>query len=169
MLYNFTLTLNIQIQLKISNEHGHSLPTATSTPGADFSYIFFWGKFQGKFRGKFSPKNVGKKLNFPRKKFWKIVFPKKFRGKWFSVEKNVRKIGLRLQCKILPIFKRTQIQHFSNFEVFTNPDIKSPALQRINSTLQNDAQFCFQLLIFSNAKVQQTKGTIYFSSTGLYM
>jgi hypothetical protein len=34
-------------------------------PVADFSYIYF----RGKFRGKFSPKNVVKKWNFPRKKF----------------------------------------------------------------------------------------------------
>jgi hypothetical protein len=39
-----------------------------------FFVHLFPGKFRGKFRGKFSPKNVGKKLNFPRKKFWKIVF-----------------------------------------------------------------------------------------------
>jgi hypothetical protein len=30
---------------------------------------FFQGKFGGKFRGKISPKNVGKKWNFLRKKF----------------------------------------------------------------------------------------------------
>jgi hypothetical protein len=40
-----------------------------------------WGRifvhfFRGKFRGKFSPKNVGRKLNFPRKKFRKIIFPR---------------------------------------------------------------------------------------------
>jgi hypothetical protein len=35
--------------------------------GAEFSYIYFRGKFQGKFRGNFFPTNVRGKLNFPRK------------------------------------------------------------------------------------------------------
>jgi hypothetical protein len=30
--------------------------------GADFSYIYFRGKFHGKFRGKFSPKKCWEKL-----------------------------------------------------------------------------------------------------------
>jgi hypothetical protein len=62
---------------------------------------FFPGKFWGKFREKFSPKNVGKKWNFLQKKLRKIIFYKKFhgifRGKGFSAEKNVRKIGPRLR------------------------------------------------------------------------
>jgi hypothetical protein len=57
---------------------------------------FFVHFFQGKFRGKFSPKNVGKKWNFPQKKLRKIVFPRN--SAELSAEsdfpwKNVRKIG----------------------------------------------------------------------------
>jgi hypothetical protein len=58
-----------------------------TVPGADSSYIFFWGKFWGKFRGKFSPKNVEKKKEFSAEKALKNRFsqeiPRKviFRGK----------------------------------------------------------------------------------------
>jgi hypothetical protein len=38
------------------------------------------------FRGKFSPKNVGKKCNFPRKKFRKIIFSRN--SAEFSVENH---------------------------------------------------------------------------------
>jgi hypothetical protein len=46
------------------------------TPGADFSYIFSGENFGENSEGKFSPNNVGKKRNFPQKKFKKIVFPR---------------------------------------------------------------------------------------------
>jgi hypothetical protein len=69
-------------------------------PRADFSYIFFRGKFRGNFHGKFSTKNVGKKMEFSAEKVLKNYFSKKFHGilcgKSFSAEKNVRKIGPRL-------------------------------------------------------------------------
>jgi hypothetical protein len=71
---------------------------------------FFVHFFRGKL--KFSPNNVGKKLNFPRKKVLKNHFSKKFRGlfrgKWFSAEKNVRKIGPSpcLPTFMSAIFKR---------------------------------------------------------------
>jgi hypothetical protein len=60
------------------------IPRPTDTPGADFSYIFFRGKFWGKIRGKFSPKNVVKNGIFRRKKFRKIIFPRN--SKEFSAE-----------------------------------------------------------------------------------
>jgi hypothetical protein len=44
---------------------------------------FFVHFFPGKM---FPPKNVGKKWNFPRKKFWKIVFPRN--SLEFSAESN---------------------------------------------------------------------------------
>jgi hypothetical protein len=75
--------------------------------GFKFSYSFTWGrffvhffqgKFRGKFRGKFSPKNIGKKWNFPRKKFWKIVFqemPRNFPRKKCTKNRPLVKIKFR--------------------------------------------------------------------------
>jgi hypothetical protein len=37
---------------------------------------FFLRKISGKIPRKIFTQNVGKKWNFPRKKFWKIVFPR---------------------------------------------------------------------------------------------
>jgi hypothetical protein len=51
-----------------------------SIPGADFSYIFFRGKFGGKFRGKFSPKKCWDKMDFSAEEVLKNHFSKKFRG-----------------------------------------------------------------------------------------
>jgi hypothetical protein len=59
---------------------------------------FFPGKISGKIpRKKFTPKNVGKKWNFPWKKFQKIVFPRnstEFSAESdFSAEKMYEKLA----------------------------------------------------------------------------
>jgi hypothetical protein len=67
--------------------------------GADFSYIFFQGKFRGKFHGKFhgkfSSKKCWEKLQFSAEKVLKNHFFNKFHGifhgKSLSVEKKCTK------------------------------------------------------------------------------
>jgi hypothetical protein len=49
-------------------------------PGADFSYIFFWGKFRGKIPRKICPRKSWEKMEFSAEKVLKNRFSKKFRG-----------------------------------------------------------------------------------------
>jgi hypothetical protein len=58
----------------INPDHSTRTDKISVTRGRFFVH-FFRGKFRGKFRRKFSPKNVGKKLNFPRKKMYEKSAP----------------------------------------------------------------------------------------------
>jgi hypothetical protein len=66
-------------------------------PGPIFR-TFFEGENFGENSAEIFPlENVREICDFLRKKFQKIVSPKKFRGKSLSAEKNVQKIGPRSQ------------------------------------------------------------------------
>jgi hypothetical protein len=81
-----------------------TLRTFTDLDFPRLENVLSWGRFFVHFfRGKFSPKNVGKKWNFPRKKFRKIVFQRN--STEFSAESDflrnffLRKVGPWAQWK----------------------------------------------------------------------
>jgi hypothetical protein len=63
--------------IRCKYSHCHKSWCRNWLTGANFPYIFSGQNFGENSAENFTPKNVGEKWNFQRKKLWKIVFPRK--------------------------------------------------------------------------------------------